>query len=123
MRRVLIAIPAFNEAQTIRACVRAALEAARQADLSASVVVANDASSDSTAALAREAGAKVVDVEHRQIAAVRNAAARSVLALPGEPDDLLVFIDGDTLVNAELLRGARRAIDAGGVGGGARAQR
>lgn len=121
MRPVLIAIPAFNEAATIGACVAAALEAARAAGLEPTLVVANDASTDATATLALEAGATVIDVEHRQIAAVRNSAATAVLALiPPSPDDMLVFVDGDTLMTSELLLGARHALDEGCVGGGAR---
>ncbi len=124
MPRVLIAIPAFNEAQHIGACVTAALTSARKAGLEPVLVVANDASTDATADLARNAGAIVVDVECRQIAAVRNAAARAVLHLPGAPppapDDVLVFIDGDTLISVPLLKEACEALNDGFVGGGAR---
>jgi GT2 family glycosyltransferase len=77
------------------------------------IVVANDASTDETASLARAEGAHVIDVALRHIAAVRNAGAR---AATGER---LVFVDADTKIDAALLAAAIAQLDAGAVGGGA----
>jgi len=53
---VAVVIPAFNEADTVGAVIRAAHE------LTPDVVVASDGSSDGTAQVAREAGARVVEL-------------------------------------------------------------
>ena len=124
MSTVLFAIPAFNEAATIAQCVTEASQAARRARLKPVLVVADDDSTDDTAHLAREAGAYVIKVHHRQISAVRNAAAVAAIALAGgdalELDTPLIFVDGDTLISQALLEDALAALRAGAVGGGAR---
>jgi glycosyltransferase involved in cell wall biosynthesis len=77
-------------------------------------VVANDSSTDATAAIAAQGGARVVDVGKRQIAGTRNAGARA--ATGGE----ILFVDADTHVSAALVGQALEALRAGAVGGGAR---
>jgi glycosyltransferase involved in cell wall biosynthesis len=72
--------------------------------------VLDDASSDATAAIARQQGAQVVRVEHRQIAATRNSGAQQAHG------DILFFVDADTLTNAPAIQSALRAIRAGAVG-------
>ena len=76
------------------------------------VVVVDDGSTDGTAEVAGECGACVVSVNHRQIAATRNAGAR---AASGE---FLVFVDADTVVNPAVVARAVYAMRAGAVGGG-----
>jgi glycosyltransferase involved in cell wall biosynthesis len=108
-------IPAHNEEQLLGRTL-AALQAATSGlgfAVSYEVIVVDDASDDRTAAIARDAGARVVTVAHRQIARVRNAGARVATG------DLLVFIDADTVVEANTLRATLAAIQAGAVGGGA----
>lgn len=114
--RVSFVIPAWNEADELPATLAALGAAAREVleDGEWEVVVVDDASTDATGELAREAGARVVTGEWRQIARVRNAGAA---AARGER---LVFIDADTHVDATLLRAAFEALDQGAVGGGAR---
>jgi GT2 family glycosyltransferase len=51
-------------------------------------------------------------VEHRQIAATRNAGARQAHG------DILFFVDADTLTNAPAIQSALRAIRTGSIGGG-----
>ena len=76
------------------------------------IIVVDDASSDATALIARQQGAQVIRVEHRQIAATRNAGARQAHG------DILFFVDADTLVNAPAIQSALRSVRAGAVGGG-----
>ena len=76
------------------------------------IIVVDDASSDATASIARQQGAQVIRVEHRQIAATRNAGARQAHG------DILFFVDADTLVNAPAIQSALRSVRAGAVGGG-----
>lgn len=109
--RVSVVIPAHNEAALIGRTVSAAVRAC--AGLDAEVVVADDSSDDGTGAIAAAAGARVVRIESRQISAARNGAAR---AAAGE---MLVFVDADTLLSAEALRGAVAKMESGcGYGAG-----
>lgn len=102
-------VPAHNEAANIQGCVAAILQAAPEAE----VIVVADACSDETAELARASGARVVEVEHRHIAATRNAGGR---AASGET---IFFVDGDTRVTASVVRAACLALEGGAAGGGA----
>lgn len=108
-------IPAYNEEKYLPATLAAIHEAARAAGEPYEIVVANDASTDRTAEIAEQAGARVVTVQKRQIAATRNAGAA---AAAGDP---LVFVDADTQVNADVVRGVLAALGdpsvaAGGAG-------
>jgi glycosyltransferase involved in cell wall biosynthesis len=76
-------------------------------------VAVDDSSTDDTAAIARAHGARVVHVQHRQIARTRNAGAAAARG------DRLIFMDADTRVPAETLRATLRAWDSGIVAGGA----
>ena len=106
-------VPAYNEELCLPAALAAIHASARALGLEYEVVVADDASTDRTAELARAGGARVVTVQHRQIARTRNSGARAALG------DRLVFVDADTRVNAEVIRAALAALEAGAVGGGA----
>ena len=106
-------IPAWNEEANLPRTLRSIHDAAQAAGEPYEVVVADDASEDGTAEVARAHGARVVPVAHRQIAATRNSGARAALG------DVLVFVDADTAIDAEVLRGALLALRAGAVGGGA----
>jgi glycosyltransferase involved in cell wall biosynthesis len=78
------------------------------------VIVVDDASTDRTGEVARAHGAKLVRVELRQIAAVRNAGARAASG------DTFVFVDADTLVPPTTLAQALTKLDSReAVGGGA----
>src|SRR5690625_1506188 len=70
-----IIIPAHNEAPLIGATLDALREATARLGADTEVIVVDDASSDDTAAIARGRGARVLQVELRHIAAVRNAGA------------------------------------------------
>jgi cellulose synthase/poly-beta-1,6-N-acetylglucosamine synthase-like glycosyltransferase len=105
-------IPAHNEAELIGRTLAAMHESARATGEPYEVIVADDASSDDTGAIAREHGARVVAVNYRQIAAARNAGARVASG------DLLFFVDADTMVTARAVRAALGALRNGAVGGG-----
>ena len=105
-------IPAYNEQRLLGNTLGAIHAAARALDEPYEVVVADDASTDQTAAVAEQSGARVVRVNHRQIAATRNAGARAAQG------DFLIFVDADTLVNEPVVRGALEALRGGAAGGG-----
>ena len=87
-------IPAYDEERLLGRTLQAIDRAAQGLGEPIEVIVVDDGSTDRTAAIARENGARVVSVRCRQIAATRNAGAREANA------DLLVFVDADTLVTA-----------------------
>jgi glycosyltransferase involved in cell wall biosynthesis len=105
-------IPAHNEEELLPRTLLALHESARAVGSPYELIVVNDASTDRTSAVALEHGARVVAVNHRQIAATRNAGARAAVG------DLLFFVDADTVVPPRALRAAVRALRRGAVGGG-----
>lgn len=110
---VSFVIPAHNEEPLLAATLMAMHAAATACAIEYEIVVADDASTDRTAQVAVESDARVVSVQHRQIAATRNSGAR---ASGGE---MLVFVDADTLINEDVLRAALAAVANGAIGGGA----
>jgi glycosyltransferase involved in cell wall biosynthesis len=94
----VIVIPAYNEKTTIEGVVR---DAVRAADL---VVVVDDASRDQTGALARQAGAVVV--QHAINRGLGGALGTGISAALKLGADAIVTMDAD---------GQHRAIDAGRV--------
>jgi len=105
-------VPAYNEEKLIARTLGALNEAGKRSDEGYEIVVADDASTDRTAELARTLGARVVNVNRRQIAATRNAGARE------SSGDKLIFVDADTVVSTEVVRAAVEAMNGGAVGGG-----
>jgi len=111
--RMSIILPAHNEEALIEKSVRSAFGAGEALGESFEVIVVNDASTDRTAEIAREAGARVIDVDRRQIAAVRNEGAKVARG------EWLVFMDADTWMPANMLTAVKRELESGAVGGGA----
>src|SRR5882672_9409195 len=105
-------VPAHNEQTCLPATLAAIHESACVVGQQYEIIVANDASTDATAEIAQQHNARVVAVNHRQIAATRNSGAR---AAKGER---IFFVDADTIINPRTVAAALRAMDAGAVGGG-----
>lgn len=110
-----IIIPAHNEEGFLRSTL-AALTAAAGSLGPFELIVVDDASTDATADVARAAGARVVPVAVRHIAAARNAGAAAASGTR------LVFVDADTIVPAATLAAAVAALDAGAAAGGTHAR-
>ncbi len=106
-------VPAHNEEACLPATLQAIHDAARATGQPYEVIVVNDASTDATPDVARQHGARVVDVNHRQIAATRNSGARAAQG------DRIFFVDADTRTNARAVAAALRRMGRGAVGGGA----
>src|SRR6266446_8267599 len=112
VRLISFVVPAWNEESILAPTIEALHAAARGADEPYEVIVVDDASTDRTAEVARQCGARVVPVHHRQIAAARNAGAEQARG------DLLIFVDADTIVTGEAIRAAVESVRIGAVGGG-----
>ena len=107
-------VPAYNEEHELPrtlASIRAAAEASGE---SFEIIVVDDASTDATPEIAKAAGAIVVPVRRRQIAAARNAGARAARG------DILFFVDADTRIAPVHVSGALAFLASGCSGGGAR---
>jgi glycosyltransferase involved in cell wall biosynthesis len=106
-------VPAYNEEKLLGGTLRALKSAAKALNEAYELIVVDDASEDHTAVVARNAGARVVSVSHRQIAAARNSGAREAKG------DIFIFVDADTLANETVVKAAVKALREGAVGGGA----
>jgi len=107
-------VPAYNEEHELSETLAAIREASSNATQPYEIIVVDDASTDATPKIALDAGAKVVPINRRQIAASRNAGAR---AAQGE---YLFFVDADTRINRAHVSGGLVALENGYAGGGAR---
>jgi glycosyltransferase involved in cell wall biosynthesis len=98
--RFSLVIPAYNESELLPRLLDS-VEAARQRYRGGrgaiEVIVADNASTDDTARIAREAGCRVEPVARRCIASARNGGA-SVAS-----GEVLCFVDADCLVHAETF--------------------
>ena len=106
-------VPAHNEAFELARCLGSIFKAAGAEGRPFEVIVVDDASTDETGKIARDAGARVIDVQLRKISAVRNAGAREARG------NIFFFVDADTQLPAAVLRAALAALDRGAAGGGA----
>jgi glycosyltransferase involved in cell wall biosynthesis len=107
-------VPAYNEEHELPRTLASVRDAAEAGQQPFEIIVVDDASTDATAEAAKAAGAVVVPVHFRQIAAVRNAGARAARG------DVLFFVDADTSISSCHVRGALAALKDGCAGGGAR---
>jgi glycosyltransferase involved in cell wall biosynthesis len=89
-----IIMPCLNEAETVGICVQKANSWMQQAGVNGEVVIADNGSSDASQALARAAGARVVNVEEEGYGSALMggiAAARSKYVIMGDADDSYDF--------------------------------
>ena len=110
-----IIIPAHNEQDFLGPTLDGAHSAARSLGIRYELIVVDDASTDQTASIAIDHGARVIPVQHRHIAASRNSGADAAQA------DILIFLDADTLLPAQTLAAAWDQLNRG-IGGGALVQ-
>lgn len=107
-------VPAYNEELELPSTIAAIRTAAASAGQNYELIVVDDASTDATAEIARKAGAQLISINRRQIAAARNAGANIARG------EVLFFVDADTRINAAHIVGALAALKDGAVGGSAR---
>lgn len=107
-------VPAYNEEHELSDTLTSIHAAASGAARPYEIIVVDDASTDATPQIASRAGAKVIPIDRRQIAASRNAGGR---AAQGE---YLFFVDADTRINRAHVSGGIAALKGGYAGGSAR---
>lgn len=114
--RFSIVIPGYNEERFLPRLLDS-IDAAREVyggdPRSIEVILADNASTDSTASLAASRGCRVVSVEKRVIAAARNGGAR---AARGE---IVCFVDADARIHPKTFRAIDEVLATGRVVGGA----
>lgn len=106
-----VLVPCLNEARTVARCVSAALGFLRAAGVAGEVLVADNGSTDGSQALARQAGARVIDVARRGYGAALGAgiaAARGRFVVMGDADDSYDFTS--LLAFVERLRGGAQLV-------------
>jgi len=106
-------VPAYNEELELPSTLASINRAAHEAQRNHEIIVVDDASTDRTAEIAASAGARVVVIDRRQIAASRNAGARAANG------DIFFFVDADTRINEIHIADAIMALEAGYAGGSA----
>ncbi len=105
-----IIIPAFNEEALITQCldsIHDSLAANQQPGFTSEIIVADNNSTDKTAELAKQSGAKVVFEPINQIGRARNAGAAVATG------DWLLFVDADSLLNPGMVADILQMIKTG----------
>src|SRR5688572_8692245 len=101
MPRLSVIIPVRNDPKRLAKCLEA-LAGSTHEDFE--VIVADDASSDDTAAVAESKGARVIRLKaHSGAAAARNVGADAARG------QILLFVDADVCVHADTLQTAAAA--------------
>lgn len=110
--KISVVVPAFNEERLLGSslkCIREGMSAFPGGEL----IVCDNNSTDRTAEIARQAGAKVVFEPVNQISRARNAGAAAATG------DWLLFIDADSFPSAALFAEVARTLaDPGILAGG-----
>ena len=89
-----IVMPCLNEAETLAACIRKAQRSIQEQGLAAEIVVADNGSTDGSQVIAREMGARVVDVARKGYGSALTGgidAARGEYVIMGDADDSYDF--------------------------------
>jgi glycosyltransferase involved in cell wall biosynthesis len=103
MSSISVVIPALNDAEMLRTCLAALADQSRPAD---EIVVVDNGSTDDTAAVARGAGALVINEPQRGIFP---ATARGFSAARGE---ILARLDADSIPEPDWLARVEAEFDA-----------
>ncbi|HEX3507440.1 MAG TPA: glycosyltransferase family 2 protein, partial [Candidatus Dormibacteraeota bacterium] len=91
---VSIVMPCLNEAETLAKCIRHAQNAIAKGGLAAEIIVADNGSTDGSQKIAKDLGARVVDVSRKGYGSALIGgidAARGPLIVMGDADDSYDF--------------------------------
>ena len=114
--RCSLVIPAYNEGTYLPRLLDSvfrASEAYRHGPGAVEVIVANNASTDHTADVAIQSGCRVVRVDERRIASVRNGGAAEAAG------EILCFVDADSELHLQTFNAIEDALATGRVVAGA----
>jgi GT2 family glycosyltransferase len=100
-----VIIPVRNDADRLHACLESVSQACTNAGASPQIMVADNGSTDDSPAVARHAGALVLDLPGLRVSAMRNRAAAAARA------DLLAFIDADHVIDGGWVRAVLEVFD------------
>ena len=93
-QKILISIPAKNEAKTIAGVIESTVEAiTKAAEITPDILVISDGSSDQTATIAKNSGAKVI--EHANSKGLGYVFGEAVEYALANHYDIMLTIDGD----------------------------
>jgi len=107
-----VIIPAYNEEEWLAKSLPALRTAMGEIEANGEILVVDNNSSDCTAKVAQEHGARVAFEPRNQISRARNAGGRAAAG------DWLIFLDADTILSAELLGTAISHLASGTCCGG-----
>ncbi len=91
-----IIMPCLNEAETLATCIQKAQQYLTQNNISGEVVIADNGSNDGSQEIARQLGARVIDVKEKGYgSALRSGinAARGSYIIMGDSDDSYDFLN------------------------------
>jgi glycosyltransferase involved in cell wall biosynthesis len=97
-----VVMPCLNEAPTVGICVKKAIDSLKRHGIRGEVIIADNGSSDGSQQIAREMGARVVNVERRGYGSALQsgiAAAQGQFVLMGDADDTYDFSQLDQFVD------------------------
>lgn len=109
MNSVSIIIPAYNEEALLPQAIQSIREAETALGIEVELIVVDNNSTDRTAEVARELGARVVFEPVNQISRARNAGGRQATGT------YMVFLDADSQFEPETLRQALEALESGKI--------
>ncbi len=124
---ISVVMPCLNEAETVGACVRKALETIREHGILGEVIVADNGSTDGSPAIAQSLGARVVNVEERGYGSALMggiASSRGLYVLMADADDSYDFSEIPRVLDKlregyDLVQGCRLPSGGGTVKPGA----
>lgn len=108
-QKICVVIPAYNEASVIGDVIKQTKDAFKKANLTATIVVINDSSSDETSAVAAKAGATVID--HILNSGAGGATATGLSYAEQNRFDVAVTMDADGQHDAsDVVDGVKRLL-------------
>jgi len=105
-------VPAHNEERWIGQCLDSIRATMDKVSEPYEVIVVDDASTDGTPRIVEQMQVRTTRVEHRKVAAVRNAGARLASG------EIFFFVDADTQINERAVHAALAVLRSGAAGGG-----
>lgn len=110
---ISVITPAHNEEEFIEGCLSSVAAAAKRVSVSVEHIVVLNRCTDRTEAIAARYGARIVQEDAKNLSRIRN---RGIAASRG---DIIVTIDADSRMSADMLAAVQKRLDSGKyIGGG-----